>query len=110
MISILHAHDPVTHILIDHGVDIREHYPSWGQDCTILHMAAFKRSAVIVELLLMKGMNIEAKDDSLQTPLHWAVRGMCSWDRNNSCARMVGVLLRNHANPDTKTREGRTPQ
>ena len=112
MMSVFYAHDSITRILIDHGADIRMPYPSGNSNCTILHMAAYMGSAAIVELLLIKDMDIEARDRYLQTPLHYAVKGANRFGerRNNGCARTVGVLLRNHANPEAENDEGHTPR
>ena len=50
------------HILIAHSVNIRECYLSLYHDCTVLYMTAVLDSAVIMELLLKKSMNIEAQN------------------------------------------------
>ena len=60
MASIFHKHNVVTHILIDCGVDVRECCSSLYHDCTALHMAAALGFAAIAELLLKKGMDVEA--------------------------------------------------
>jgi hypothetical protein len=112
MASIFHKQDAVTRILITHGVDTRERYPSLYHDCTVLHMAAALGSAAIVELLLKRGLDIEARDSWLQTPLHWAMKTLRGkiGSRDEDWTRTVGVLVRNRADTEAADIRGRTPR
>ena len=112
MLSIMYAHDSVSHILIEHGADIKATFPFVYHNCTALHMAAAMGSAGIVELLLKKGMDVDTQDTWLQTPLHWAMKTMRQrfGNRDPKWARTVGMLLRNQANIESKDIRGRTPR
>ena len=107
----------MTRVLIEHDADINERYCIYGgcrtfEGCTTLHMAVSTASAEIVEALVEKGMDVEARDRRLRTPLHYTVEAAAwrtlstSWA---SWARTVVVLLRNHADPDAKDAWGSTP-
>jgi len=44
----------------------------WNGGLTYLHQAAVKRRNGVVELLIGKGLDVNAKDEDGDTPLDWA--------------------------------------
>jgi ankyrin repeat protein len=59
----------------------------WNGGLTYLHQAAVKRRNGIVELLIGKGLDVNAKDEDGDTPLDWA---------NGNGNRRTADLLRKH--------------
>ena len=45
----------------------------WNGGLTYLHQAAVKRRNGVVELLIGKGLDVNAKDEDGDTPLDWAI-------------------------------------
>ena len=43
-------------------------------DKSPLHMAAYDGAIRLVRALISYGANLEAKDDTMRTPIHWAAR------------------------------------
>ncbi|KAG2334184.1 hypothetical protein Bca52824_005364 [Brassica carinata] len=71
-----------------------------GGGCSLLHCACEKADIGMVELLLQYGANVNAKDSSGQTPLHYCVlRGK---------AVVARLLLTRGADPEAVNREGKT--
>jgi hypothetical protein len=66
-----------------------------GSDKTPLHIATSQADAVMAELLLEHGADIEAKDRNGMTPLHTAVLG--------NYPRIVRILLNNGASIQART-------
>ena len=52
--------------------------------------------------MLKNGANIEAKDDNLRTPLHYAVENMYGLD-------VAKVLVQHGADLKAKSKDGKTP-
>lgn len=68
---------------------------------TALHIAACNGFKSAVQCCLAQDIaNIDDKDNLGYTPLHWAAR--------NNHGEIVGILLKNGANPNIKDNEGRT--
>uniref|UniRef100_A0A7S4V8V4 Palmitoyltransferase n=2 Tax=Alexandrium monilatum TaxID=311494 RepID=A0A7S4V8V4_9DINO len=70
------------------------------EHCTPLLWAAFGGHDEVVRLLLRFKANPDLRDESGQTPLHWAARGH---------AGTVALLLAHGASPDVRDADGRTP-
>jgi cytohesin len=68
---------------------------------TPLHIAAYKGHVEIVKILLDRGADLNAKDNTGHAPLHWAaIEGHVD---------VVRVLLDRGANPNAKNNTGHTP-
>ena len=59
----------------------------WNGGLTYLHQAAVKRRNGVVELLIGKGLDVNAKDEDGDTPLDWA---------NGNGNRRTADILRKH--------------
>ena len=68
---------------------------------TPLHMAALNGHKEIVELLIAKGADINAKDDSEWTPLHWAA--------DEGHKEVAEFLIAEGADVNAKAEDGETP-
>lgn len=80
------------------SVDINAHAPDTGK--TLLHIAAQRGHAEIVEFLMGRGANADARDRLGRTPLHLA-----AWSKKSD----AGKLLTNAANVDARDQHGLTP-
>jgi Ankyrin repeats (3 copies) len=69
---------------------------------TPLHCMAATGQSNVVELLLKKGADPNAKDQGKKTPLHWAVFSAAD-------IRTIQLLVRHGADPKLPDFEGRTP-
>ena len=70
-------------------------------DGLLLHNAARNGHKEIVELLIAKGADVDAKDEDGWTPLHWAVV--------NGHEETVELLLANGSDVNAKDNDGETP-
>ncbi len=70
MRSILDNNAAITALLIDNGADLNTTYVD---DKRSLHLAAENGFKDVVNLLLIKGADLEAKDKQGHSPLYWAV-------------------------------------
>lgn len=71
--AVARGHEHITRVLLESGADFMKPLPTRDRP-TILHVASYLSGFTdIVQLLLDKGMGIQVKDGSLQTPLHYAV-------------------------------------
>jgi ankyrin repeat protein len=68
----------------------------WNGGLTYLHQAAVKRRNGVVELLIGKGLDVNAKDEDGDTPLDWA---------NGNGNRRTADLLRKHGGKTKKELE-----
>ena len=85
--------------LISKGVDVNAR--EWGSLKTALHYGAEKGHKKVVELLLAKGANTDARDALSTTPLHGAVE--------KGHKEVVELLIANGADANAKDYKGRTP-
>ena len=91
--------DVVTAILSKKGARLNVKETTFGM--TALHVAASKGNKEIVELLLTRGADIEAKEDTGRTALHTAAfRGYME---------IVKYLLEKGAKINAQTNDGKTP-
>jgi hypothetical protein len=74
---------------------------SWKAGRTPLSIAAERGHAVVMELLIENGADVEARDENGRVPLSWAV-----FSRGGG---VVEVLLRRGARCDVRDNHGRTP-
>lgn len=106
-IALCYGSDSVAKFLINHGAMSSSSYPPELCSCTNLHMAAAMGLTSTLKTLIDQGMNVEARDKQLRTPLHYAV----TMRHQNSLeqARVVMWLLLNNADPRTEDSQGRRP-
>ena len=91
--------DVVTAILSKKGARLNVKETTFGM--TALHVAASKGNKEIVELLLTRGADIEAREDTGRTALHTAAfRGYME---------IVKFLLEKGAKINAQTNDGKTP-
>lgn len=88
---------------VDAGVDVNS-VGKW--DYTALHMAVNQDDLLMTKYLLSHGANPNAKDDSGQTPVHFACSPYAIRDLNKN---MVKCLLEHNACMDAYEKRGRTP-
>jgi Ankyrin repeats (many copies) len=106
-IALCYGSDSTARLLINHGAISSSFYPPQLCSCTNLHMAAAMGLLSVLKILIDQGMNIEARDGRLRTPLHYAVE----MQRRNPLeqARVVMWLMLNNADPMTEDAQGRRP-
>lgn len=85
--------------LLDSGAEVNPYGDRGGE--SPLHLAVRGRNPEIVELLLVRGARINAKNHDGQTPLHYA-----PWDGTDGIA---ALLVSKGADLRTKDGRGRTP-
>jgi ankyrin repeat protein len=100
----------VARLLIQQGADIRKTYPEPIAKCTVLHLASAYGLTDIVELLLAKGAELEARDDQGMTPLHYAVDANRFRSRRYENVKTAFCLLEKGARYSTRDRSGRKPK
>jgi ankyrin repeat protein len=89
-------------ILLNHGADLSCRDKSRDKKgWTLLHYAIRESNEDIVDLLLKRGMDINAKDKYGYTPLHWAV--------TNKDKKMVELLVSRGADVNARNLQGNTP-
>jgi cytohesin len=81
------------------GTDVNARHKSGG--LTPLHFAAYYGHEEIVELLITKGANVNAKEEKGWTPLHFAAY--------YGHEEIVELLITKGANVNAKANDGRTP-
>ncbi|RYP77373.1 hypothetical protein DL771_001168 [Monosporascus sp. 5C6A] len=86
-------------LIEDKGAAVEARYKEYSQ--TPLCWAAENGREAVVQLLLDKGANIEAKDNDGRTPLSWAVE--------KGHEAVIKLLLDKGANIEAKDNDGRTP-
>jgi ankyrin repeat protein len=94
----------VAEILKDDSSAINAKRAGYDSGSFPLHWAALKNQAVIAEMLLARGADVNATSDTLATPLHDAVAF-----GHNGQVGMVRVLLAHGANINAKSNYGETP-
>ena len=97
------GHENEVDLLLNKGVDVNSKDPKTGG--TALHIASRtgrgKFSIDLVELLIAKGADLNAKNVDLMTPLHTAAR--------YGNKDMVRILVDNSANMYIRAKNGKTP-
>lgn len=88
--------------LLERGADVTTH--DREQKWTALHFAARDQKAQIVEILIQSGADVNALDSFGNTPLWRAIMN----DRVD--VEVIGILLRNGADPDKANRKGVSPR
>lgn len=76
-------------------------YEKNQNDCNLLHFSSYLGYKDITEYFIQKGVDLDAKTDEGETPLHYAAR--------NEKLEIVSLLLQNGAQVDIKCIRGRTP-
>ncbi|XP_076684261.1 uncharacterized protein LOC143377154 [Andrena cerasifolii] len=92
-------HTQVAKLLLTSGSKVNSRYKSPSN--TALHFAALNGDTEIVQMLLDRGANVDAKNVHSKTPLHNAVQSME--------AKMISLLLNRGANVDAADKSGVTP-
>lgn len=87
--------------LLEQDLDMDVDSPVFDNKKTPLHYAAFYGYPAIVEALISRGANVNAKDNSLFTPLHWAA--------TEGHGDVISLLLKNNADVNATNKEGKTP-
>ena len=94
-----HGSKEMIEVLLEHGASINSTFGDDGD--TVLHCAASRnRDEEIVDFLIAKGAQVNAKTKSLTTPLHIAAGGH---------RVIAAILLANGADPNAKDDHGWTP-
>lgn len=106
-ISLCYGSDTVARLLINFGATYSSPYPPELCGCTNLHMASAIGLTSTVKTLIAQGMNIEARDTQLRTPLHYAVTMQHVDSREHG--RTVMWLLANKADPNTEDSRRKRP-
>ncbi|ORY10313.1 ankyrin repeat-containing domain protein [Clohesyomyces aquaticus] len=106
-IALCYGSDSVARTLIDRGASPSSLYPSKLCSCTALHLAAALGLTSIMKILMDRGMNVNAQDERLQTPLHYAVT--MQHEDSLAQARAVLLLLGNNADRTIEDSQGRRP-
>jgi hypothetical protein len=100
--SVYVGYDELALLLIEVGANVNTKtgvYIDGTGDITPLHRATDRPH--LVKALLRRGANPNARDDSGETPLHWAAR-----DAEPECVRL---LIEAGAEVDAKDKKGRSP-
>jgi len=93
--------------LLDRGANVNAK-PNKGR-VTILHSTAAYGHKDVVELLLAKGADVNAKDINRGTPLHSAAGGAISTIETQGHTDAVELLLAKGADGNAKNANGWTP-
>lgn len=90
--------------LLENGVPLD--FKSEVKKYTLLHYAANRYSIEIIEFLLEKGLDVNARDFYDKTPLHHAC---CNWGHPDCQAQVIKLFLEYGADVTIKDRAGFTP-
>jgi hypothetical protein len=71
--SLCYGSDTIARFLLSSGATFSSPYPLEMFGCTHIHMASAIGLPSIVKELIAQGMDVEARDTQLRTPLHYAV-------------------------------------
>ena len=105
--AICYGSESVARYLIDHGADSLPSYPTELCSCTSLHMAGAMGLTSVLKALIDQGINVEARDIQLRTPLHYALTVQhLEWPEQG---RVVMWLLAKNADPGTEDSQKRRP-
>jgi ankyrin repeat protein len=91
----------VARLLIERGANVRQASAANGLAMTALHLATAAGSKELVELLVAKGADINARDLEGATPLLWAT---------NQQPDTAVLLVKLGANSDIAPKEGDAPR
>jgi hypothetical protein len=106
-VALCYGSDSVARLLLNHGAISSSSYPRQLSSCTNIHMAAAMGNTAALKILIDQGMDVNACDRRLRTPLHYAVTTMYrNWLEQ---AHVVMLLLSNNADPMTEDIEGTRP-
>lgn len=106
-IALCYGSDSVARLLIDRGADSLPSYPPELCSCTSLHMAGAMGLTSVLKALIDQGMNVEARDIQLRTPLHYALTVQhLEWPEQG---RVVMWLLAKNADSATEDSQRRRP-
>ena len=86
-------------LLLDRGANL--YFVPWDSGDTLLHRVAWRDDSELVELLLNRGMSVDAVNNDGGTPLHSAVF--------RASAESVGLLLNRGADVNAVANDGETP-
>lgn len=109
-LAIIHKHESIAQILIEHGADIGKAYPKFMAQCSPLHFACSHGLTATVRLLVDKGAKLEAQDVFGQRPLHYAISPYISRPRCKGNIETVIYLLEKGAKYAAKDKRGRRPE
>jgi hypothetical protein len=105
--ALCYGSDSVARLLINHGAISSSSYPRQLSSCTNVHMAAAMGNIPTLKTLIDQGMDVNALDRRLRTPLHYAVTTQYrNWLEQ---AHVVMLLLSNNADPMAEDIEGTRP-
>ena len=95
-VAVMMGKADIAKVLIDAGADVNENY----KDAILLHVAAYSRDKAVTELLIAKGLDVNAKCTSYgekkdATPLHFAA--------GQGNIEVADVLIKNGAEVNAKT-------
>lgn len=88
-------------LLLDRGADVRRRAAANGLELTALHLATAGGHRALVELLVRRGADIDARDIELATPLLWAT---------NQQPEIAVRLVQLGADPDIPPKDGDAPR
>jgi cytohesin len=91
----------VAMLLLERKADLRKRAAANGLELTALHLATAAGQKELVNLLVARGADINARDSELATPLLWAI---------NQQPEVAVLLLKLGANPDIAPKEGDSPR
>lgn len=91
----------VAMLLLERKADLRKRAGANGLELTALHLATASGQKELVNLLVARGADINARDSELATPLLWAI---------NQQPEVAVLLVKLGANPDIAPKEGDSPR
>ena len=109
-IALVHKHEDVARLLVENGAHITRAYPKPLSKFTPLHIASALGLVATVRLLVEQGAELEARDSSSQTALHYAVKPRRYHPRTQANVEIVTLLLESGGVYTTKDNNGRTAE
>jgi ankyrin repeat protein len=96
------GHTETARLLIEHGAEVNAMN---SDQATPLHLAAYHDRLELANLLIKNGADVDAKGSWKITPLHRAAANI----HHQVSHHVVNLLIGAGAQPDAKTKDGRTP-